>query len=211
MRKARGLSRLGGTASSCRSGSASRTTYLAHICIRREILAFAADEDSPIITWLRALAREIRRRCPDGRGVGVIGMYLTGNFAINLMLEDVVLAPVACQPGLPLTTFGAPKDALGVSPDTLRAAVTRSSDVPLPAIALPATRSHRSSVSSVCGASSKRDSKGMSFLATTIPSSPSASSTTRITPRIRRASASCGFLRSDSGPLDGRCTISPAI
>jgi dienelactone hydrolase len=63
--------------------------------------------------------------------VGAIGMCLTGNFAINLMLEDVVLAPVASQPSLPLKPLGGPSDALGLSPETLRAAVARSSDVPL--------------------------------------------------------------------------------
>ena len=105
--------------------------YTARVCISREILAFAADRDSPISAWLRALAREIRRRRPDGRGVGVIGMCLTGGFTINLMLEDAVLAPVACQPGLPFTTFGAPREALSVGPETLRGAVARSTDVPL--------------------------------------------------------------------------------
>jgi dienelactone hydrolase len=105
--------------------------YTAEICVRREILAFAADKDSPLTVWLRALAREVRVRCPEGKGIGVIGMCLTGGFVINLMLEDVVVAPVACQPSLPFTTFGAPPEALGIAPDTLRAAQRRSADVPL--------------------------------------------------------------------------------
>jgi dienelactone hydrolase len=63
--------------------------------------------------------------------VGVIGMCLTGGFVVNLMLEDAVLAPVACQPSLPFTKLGAPRDAIGVSHATLRAAVARSKDVPL--------------------------------------------------------------------------------
>ena len=101
--------------------------YFAEICVRREIRLLARDEDSPITLWLRALAQEIRRRCPAGRGVGVIGMCLTGGFAINLMLEDVVLAPVACQPSLPFKN----PDALGVAPETLRAAVAKSAAAPL--------------------------------------------------------------------------------
>lgn len=105
--------------------------FTARICVSREILAFAADQDSPIAAWLRALAREIRRRRPQGRGVGVIGMCLTGGFTINLMLEDDVLAPVACQPGLPFTTFGAARESLSVGPDSLRGAVARSTQVPL--------------------------------------------------------------------------------
>jgi dienelactone hydrolase len=105
--------------------------HIGEICVRREILLLAADSDSPITTWLRALAREVRRRCPEGRGIGAIGMCLTGGFVVNLMLEDAVLAPVACQPSLPFTKLGAPREAVGVSPDTLRAAVARSKEVPL--------------------------------------------------------------------------------
>ena len=112
--------------------SRARTALLtARICVSREILAFAEEKDSPITTWLRALAREIRRRCPNGRGIGVIGMCLTGGFVINLMVEDVVLAPVACQPSLPFTLFGASRASLGVSAETLRAAVHRAPQAPL--------------------------------------------------------------------------------
>jgi dienelactone hydrolase len=116
-----------------RSSRLRSATYAAYVtlCMRREIFLLASDEDSPLTVWLRALARDVRRRCPQGRGIGVIGMCLTGGFVINLMLEDVVLAPVACQPSLPLAPFGAKRRALGVSPDTLRAARDRSAQVPL--------------------------------------------------------------------------------
>jgi dienelactone hydrolase len=112
--------------------STARTALLAaQICVRREILLFAAETDSPLTRWLRALAFEIRRRRPDGRGVGVIGMCLSGGFAINLMVEDVVRAAVSSQPGLPLGLGGASRAALGVSPRTLEAAVSRGSETAL--------------------------------------------------------------------------------
>jgi hypothetical protein len=41
------------------------------------------------------------------------------------------LAPVACQPSLPFTTFGASPRSLGVSAETLRAAVRRAAQAPL--------------------------------------------------------------------------------
>ncbi len=70
-------------------------------CIRREINIFARKQTSPIVEWLKALCRDARQRY-QVEGVGVIGMCLTGNFAISLMADDSVLASVASQPSLPM-------------------------------------------------------------------------------------------------------------
>ena len=70
-------------------------------CISAEFRAFAADESSPVTAWLRALARLAHAEC-GGPGVGAIGMCFTGNFALSMMLEPALLAPVMCQPSLPL-------------------------------------------------------------------------------------------------------------
>ncbi len=70
-------------------------------CISAEFRAFAANESSPVTRWLMALARLAHREC-GGPGVGAIGMCFTGNFALTMMLEPAVLAPVLCQPSLPL-------------------------------------------------------------------------------------------------------------
>lgn len=80
-------------------------------CMRREFHLFSANRSSPIVDWLKALCREIR----DSRqvaGVGVIGMCLSGNFAISLIGDDSVLAAVASQPAMPLHR----QDALHMSP-----------------------------------------------------------------------------------------------
>lgn len=74
---------------------------LARICISRELSVFRAGKTSPIVAWLRALCRKAWAECA-GPGVGVIGMCLTGNFAITLLAEPSVFAPVVCQPTLPL-------------------------------------------------------------------------------------------------------------
>lgn len=74
-------------------------------CISREFRAFAANASSPVIEWLRALAAHAHPIC-GGRGVGAIGMCFTGNFALSLMLEPVVRAPVLSQPSLPLFQKG---------------------------------------------------------------------------------------------------------
>lgn len=70
-------------------------------CMSAEFRALAANASSPVTQWLRALARFAHREC-GGPGVGAIGMCFTGNFALTMMLEAAVLAPVLSQPSLPL-------------------------------------------------------------------------------------------------------------
>ena len=70
-------------------------------CVSAEFRALAANQSSPVTQWLRALARLAHQEC-GGRGVGAIGMCFTGNFALTMMLEPSMLAPVLSQPSLPL-------------------------------------------------------------------------------------------------------------
>jgi len=70
-------------------------------CISREFRAFAANASSPVTQWLRALAAHAHPLC-GGKGVGAIGMCFTGNFALSMMLEPAMLAPVLSQPSLPV-------------------------------------------------------------------------------------------------------------
>ncbi|NOC84326.1 MULTISPECIES: dienelactone hydrolase family protein [unclassified Ruegeria] len=70
-------------------------------CVRREFNIFARGKQSPIAGWMRALTREIKQR-ENSAGVGVIGMCLTGSFALTLMAEDAVLGGVASQTALPI-------------------------------------------------------------------------------------------------------------
>ncbi|MGX1351726.1 dienelactone hydrolase [Bradyrhizobium elkanii] len=70
-------------------------------CVSAEFRAMAANQSSPVTQWLRALARFAHGEC-GGPGVGAIGMCFTGNFALTMMLEPSMLAPVLSQPSLPL-------------------------------------------------------------------------------------------------------------
>lgn len=70
-------------------------------CASAEFRVLAAGGSSPVTAWLRALARHAHARC-GGPGVGAVGMCFTGNFALSMMLEPVLLAPVLAQPSLPL-------------------------------------------------------------------------------------------------------------
>src|SRR6202167_1753496 len=62
-------------------------------CVSAEFRAFAANRSSPVTKWLRSLARFAHEEC-GGPGVGAIGMCFTGNFALTMMLEPAMLAPV---------------------------------------------------------------------------------------------------------------------
>ena len=85
------------------------------ICIAREFDVWATDRSSPIVDWLRALARKAHSEC-GGRGVGAVGMCFTGNFALAMMTEPAVVAPVLSQPSLPLAVGSkARAAAMGVS------------------------------------------------------------------------------------------------
>lgn len=94
---------------------------LAKICISREFRVLASAQSSPVVDWLRALARHAHKQC-GGPGVGVVGMCLTGNFGLAMMLDAPVIAPVLSQPSLPIGPTAAQRQALHLSAEELTAA-----------------------------------------------------------------------------------------
>ena len=56
--------------------------------------------------------------------VGAVGMCFTGNFALNLMLEPAVVAPILSQPSLPLTNPA----GLHIEPEALKQVKARLID-----------------------------------------------------------------------------------
>jgi dienelactone hydrolase len=87
---------------------------IARACISREFTVLALGRTSPITTWLRALAAHEHDRC-GGPGVGAVGMCFTGGFALAMMVDDVVVAPVLSQPSLPFPVGKAHRRAIGIS------------------------------------------------------------------------------------------------
>ncbi len=71
------------------------------MCMYKEFHIFSSNKTSPIVNWLRALCQHLVKE-NNSKGVGVIGMCLTGNFAISLMVDESVMAAVASQPSLPV-------------------------------------------------------------------------------------------------------------
>lgn len=70
-------------------------------CVRSEFGALIGGEQTRrAVGWVRALAR----KASEGRAgsVGVIGLCLTGGFALAAAVDAVVGAAMACEPSLPL-------------------------------------------------------------------------------------------------------------
>jgi dienelactone hydrolase len=93
---------------------------MAGCCISSEFRVLAAHRSSPIVDWLRALANQAHQE-QGGNGVGAVGMCFTGNFALAMMLDAPLLAPVLSQPSLPFFK----KDGLHASDEEIAAARKR--------------------------------------------------------------------------------------
>ncbi len=84
------------------------------VCVAKEFSNWALRTTSPVIAWLRALAERAHGEC-GGPGVGAVGMCFSGGFALGMMLDDRMIAPVLSQPSMPFA-FGKARSAdLGVS------------------------------------------------------------------------------------------------
>ena len=92
-------------------------TYL-KLCVRKEFPDLSTTRASPIVDWLRALARHAYAEIV-GRGVGVVGMCVTGNFALTMALDAEVVAPILSQPALPTGIMVKHYRAVHASPEAL--------------------------------------------------------------------------------------------
>jgi len=91
----------------------------AHACIRREFHVLARHHSSPIVEPLRALCRQLHAEL-GGPGIGALGMCFTGNFALGMMVDPAVAAPVMSQPSLPFGISASHRRALHISDAELR-------------------------------------------------------------------------------------------
>jgi dienelactone hydrolase len=89
---------------------------MAKVCIAKEFTNMAMQQTSPIIGFLRALARNLHQEV-GGTGVGAVGMCFSGGFALGMMVDDIMIAPVLSQPSMPFP-IGKERGAdLNLSPD----------------------------------------------------------------------------------------------
>ncbi len=100
---------------------------LTRACVSREFTALLRRRTSRVTDWLRALAAYEHGRC-GGPGVGAVGMCFTGGFALGMLLDERLLAPVLSQPSLPLPIGKRRRRDLGISDKDLEVAKERVAD-----------------------------------------------------------------------------------
>ena len=79
---------------------ATSAKVFAKLCVNNEFTKLALGETTPVAGWLRSLARDLHAEL-GGPGVGALGMCFTGGYALAMMVDDSVVAPVLCQPSAP--------------------------------------------------------------------------------------------------------------
>ncbi|HEX6517440.1 MAG TPA: dienelactone hydrolase family protein [Nocardioidaceae bacterium] len=97
---------------------------IAAVCISREFTMFALARTTPVAAWLRSLAGELHREL-GGPGVGAVGMCLTGGYALAMLADAPVAAPVLAQPASPAPVGKARRADLGLSPRDLESVRTK--------------------------------------------------------------------------------------
>jgi len=99
-------------------GPRSMAKAAAQICVSREFLRMATGTTTPVAVWLRDLAKELHAEL-GGPGVGAVGMCFTGGYALAMLADAPIAAPVLAQPSAPFAvTPGRGRD-LGLSPADL--------------------------------------------------------------------------------------------
>lgn len=115
-----------GTAGQTVSGKYIASSML-KVCISKEFTNMALQKTSPIISWLRALARSLHTEV-GGKGVGAVGMCFSGGFALGMMVDDIMIAPVLSQPSMPFTVGKTRGADLNLSPDDAVVVAQRAAD-----------------------------------------------------------------------------------
>lgn len=98
------------------AGSTARA--LRQVCASREFTKLRSGETTPVAGWLRSLARELHEEL-GGPGVGALGMCFTGGFALAMMVDPSVTAPVLCQPSAPFAVTPGRSRDVNLSPGDL--------------------------------------------------------------------------------------------
>ena len=108
-------------------GGAYMMQSMLKVCISKEFSNMALNRTSPIIAFLRALARSLHNEL-GGRGVGALGMCFSGGFALGMMVDEIMVAPALSQPSMPFVVGKKRGADLNLSPDDALAVQQRAAD-----------------------------------------------------------------------------------
>ena len=86
-----------------RDGHPSVAGTVAQLCIRPEVCVFKTGATSRAVPWLRDL---LEAHVSRGDPCGVVGMCLSGGFALALAVNPAVRAAVVAQPAVPVSRIG---------------------------------------------------------------------------------------------------------
>ena len=103
----------------------SLTSSMIQVCSSSEFTKLATGKTAPITDWLRSLARSVHAEL-GGPGVGAIGMCFTGGYALAMMVDESVAAPVVAQPATPFAIGKERAASLALSPADQDAMVARA-------------------------------------------------------------------------------------
>jgi dienelactone hydrolase len=99
-------------------------------CVWKEFSVLSTHGKSPAADWLRALSRRAHAE-RGGKGVAAIGMCFTGRFALSLMMDAALIAPVLCQPA---SSYSG--SAMGIPREEWDNAVARSKAEDIPVLGM---------------------------------------------------------------------------
>lgn len=107
-----------------RGGPARVLVAAIQVCVSAEFTKLARGKTSPIVGWLRSYGSTIHAE--TGHDIGVVGMCLTGGFALAMAVDSHVSASVMGHPTLPLGVGTARQRDLGLDSADLEALKSRS-------------------------------------------------------------------------------------
>lgn len=111
------------------------------LCVSRDFALLATRRTTPLAGWLRDLARTLHDEL-GGPGVGAVGMCVTGGFALAMMLDPSVVAPVVAQPAVPVPLGRRRAADVGLAPgDLTRVADRAAAGCPVLGVRYAADRS----------------------------------------------------------------------
>lgn len=102
-------------------------TAAVDMCLSRQFTLLALGKSSPAVAAVLALAERILAESPGHERYGVVGLCLTGNFALAMMCDRRMTAPVMSEPSTPFG-LGPDRGDPGVDPHAMACAKERCSE-----------------------------------------------------------------------------------